>query len=133
MMLSAIIALIVEVFLPKSYQKYLFMNYKQSSQYRTYNSIVPDYLHDRPKTLISYCLERRSKALKCTIEDVSLVDDRKGFFSVKGTSGKNHNVNFALHHVLVMTGSLGTYHASTSLQYFIIIPSGTGIDYQVLT
>ena len=95
-MLSAIIALIVEVFLPESYQKYLFLNYKQSSQYRTYNSIVPDYLRDRPKTVISHSLERRSKALKYTIEDVSLVDNRKGFFSVKGTSGKNHNVNFAL-------------------------------------
>ena len=32
MMLSSIIILIVEVFKPESYQKYLFLNYKQSSQ-----------------------------------------------------------------------------------------------------
>lgn len=93
-MLSSIITLIVEVFLPESYQKYLFLNYKQSSQYRTYNSIVPDYLHDRPKTTISHCLERRSKALKYTIEDVVLIDDEGGVFSVAGTSGKNHSVTF---------------------------------------
>ena len=91
-MLSSIIALIVEVFLPESYQKYWFLNYKQRCQYRTYNSIVPDYLHDRPKTTISQCLERRSKALKYTMEDVVLIDDDGGVFSVTGTSGKNHGV-----------------------------------------
>ena len=96
MMLSSIITLIVEVFLPESYQKYLFLNYKQSGQYRTYNSIVPDYLHDRPKTIISHCLQRRSKALKYTIEDVTPIDDKRGIFSVKGTSGKDHNVTFTL-------------------------------------
>ena len=61
MMLSSIITLIVEKILPESFQKDLFLNYKQSSQYRTYNSIVPDYLHDRPKTVISHSLERRAK------------------------------------------------------------------------
>ena len=71
-MLSSIITLIVETFLPESFQKYLFLNYKQSSQYRAYNSIVPDYLHDRPKTVISHSLERRAKALKYTTEDITV-------------------------------------------------------------
>ena len=31
MTLSAIATLIVEVFLPETYQKYLFLNYKQST------------------------------------------------------------------------------------------------------
>lgn len=91
MMLSSIITLIVEVFLPESYQKYLFLNYKQSSHNRTYNSFVPDYLHDRPKAVISHCLERRSKALKYTMEDVTVIDD---IFAVKGTSGKEHSITF---------------------------------------
>ena len=96
MMLSSIITLIVETFLPESFQKYLFLNYKQSSQYRTYNSIVPDYLHDRPKTVISHSLERRAKALKYTTEDITVIDDENGIFSVKGTSGKDHNISFGL-------------------------------------
>ena len=95
MMLSSIITLIVEVFLPESYQKYLFQNYKQSSKYRTYNSFVPDYLHGRPRAIISHCLERRSKALKYTTEDITLIDDKNGTFEVKGSSGKNHSVKFA--------------------------------------
>ena len=41
MTLSAAVTLIVEKFLPDSYQKYLFMNYKQSDMYRTYKSFVP--------------------------------------------------------------------------------------------
>lgn len=94
MMLSAIITLIVETFLPESYQKYLFLNYKQSSQYRTYNSFVPDYLHNRPRTTISHCLERKSKSLKYTSEDITLIDDDNGVFRVKGTSGKDHEVKF---------------------------------------
>ena len=57
-------ALIVEKFLPDSYQKYLFLNYKQSDMYRTYKSFVPSYLQGRPRSVILHCLERRSKALK---------------------------------------------------------------------
>ena len=75
MMLSSVITLIVEVFLPESYQKYLFQNYKQNSQYRTYNHFVPDYLRDRPKAVISHCLERRSKAMKYTDEEITLLDE----------------------------------------------------------
>ena len=48
MTLSAIATLIVENFLPDTYQKYLFLNYKQSTQYRSYRSIVPEYLHGNP-------------------------------------------------------------------------------------
>jgi len=60
MTLSAIATLLVESFLPDTYQKYLFLNYKQSTQYRSYRSIVPDYLHGKPRSVIIHCLERRS-------------------------------------------------------------------------
>ena len=96
MMLSSIVTLIVETFLPESHQKYLFLNYKQSSQYRQYKSFVPDYLQNRPRSTISHCLERRSKSLKYTIDDVQLNDDENGQFTVKGTSGKCHKVSFAI-------------------------------------
>ena len=48
MTLSSVATLLVEVFLPEMYQKYLFCNYKQSSEYRLYKSFVPVFLHDRP-------------------------------------------------------------------------------------
>ncbi len=43
---------------------------------------MPDYLHNRPKT-----------AWKGS-EDITLIDDERGIFSVMGTSGKNHGVTF---------------------------------------
>ena len=52
MTLSAVTTLIVETFLPDTYQKYLFMIYKQSPQYRSYKSFIPDFLQGRPRSVI---------------------------------------------------------------------------------
>ena len=82
-------------FLPDSHQKYLFLNYKQSSQYRSYKNFVPAYLHGRPRSTISHCLERRSKSLQYTDDDLQIVDEDIGKFTVTGTSGKKHEVLFA--------------------------------------
>ena len=86
MTLSAITTLIVETFLPDTYQK-------QSAQYRSYKSFIPDFLHGRPRSVIFHSLERRSKSLKYTQEDVSTVDD-EGTFTVKGSNDKAHTVSF---------------------------------------
>ena len=95
MTLSAIATLIVEIFLPETYQKYLFLNYKQSTQYRSYKSFVPEFLHGRPRSVIMHCLERRSKSLKYTQDDVCMISDDEGTFTVKGTNGNDHKVSFA--------------------------------------
>jgi len=94
MTLSAAVTLIVEKFLPDSYQKYLFMNYKQSDMYRTYKSFVPSYLQGRPRSVILHCLERRSKALKYISSDVTVLDETTGKFKVKGSSENHHTVVF---------------------------------------
>jgi len=94
MTLSAAATLIIEKFLPDSHQKYLFLNYKQSGVYRTYKSFIPSYLQDRPRNVISHCLERRTKSLKYILTDVTVVDEGTGKFQVKGSSGKNHTVSF---------------------------------------
>ena len=91
MTLSAVATLIVEVFLPESYQKYLFINYKQSSEYHSYKSFVPNFLHGRPRSVIISCMERQSKSLKYTEEDVCLISDSYGKFSVRGSNGGNHH------------------------------------------
>ena len=93
MTLSAVTTLIVETFLPDTYQKYLFMNYKQSPQYQSYQSFIPDFLQGRPRSVIIHSLERWSKSLKYTQEDVSTVDE-DGAFTVKGSHDKAHTVSF---------------------------------------
>ena len=93
MTLSAVATLLV-VFLPETYQKYLFLNYKQSPEYQSYKSFVPDFLHGRPRSVIIHSLERRSKSLKFT-KDVCLVNNT-GEFSVKGSSGCSHTVSFGI-------------------------------------
>ena len=39
MTLSAIASLLIDYFLPEMHQKYLFLNYKQTSHYRSYKSV----------------------------------------------------------------------------------------------
>ena len=94
MTLSAIATLIVESFLPDTYQKYLFLNYKQSTQYRSYRSIVPEYLHGKPRSVIIHCLERRSKSLKYIQGDVHIINDDEGTFTVTSSSGEDYKVSF---------------------------------------
>ena len=96
MTLSAIATLLVEVFLPETYQKYLFLNYKQSSEYRSYNSFIPDFLHNRPRSIIIHCMERRSKSLKYIKEDVCISNNNDGEFSVKGSNDSIHTVSFGI-------------------------------------
>lgn len=94
--LSSVCAILIESFLPDAYQKYVCLNYMQSSQYRSYKSHVPDYLRDRPRNTVVHCLERRSKALKYCEEDIEIVDDTQGIFSVKGSKGKTYRVTFGV-------------------------------------
>ena len=86
--------ILIESFLPDAHQKYLCLNYMQSSQYRSYKSHVPDYLRDRPRSTILHCLERKSKALKYTEEDIKVLDNDHGIFTVKGSKDKTHTVSF---------------------------------------
>lgn len=87
--------IIIESFLLDAHQKYLCLNYMQSSQYRSYKSHVPDYLHDKPKSTIVHCLESKSKALKykwgCYCARKS-----RGYLTVKGSKDKIHTVSFGV-------------------------------------
>lgn len=92
--LSNIITIIVEQFLPSCKQKYLFQNYKQSSLYRSYKDFIPDYLHNRPHTIIRHCLNRKSKSVKYAAHDVRDVDLERGIFEVERAKGGSHTVDF---------------------------------------
>ena len=69
--------------LPDAREKYLFLNYKASSDYRSYNQGVPNYLHNRPAKTVTHCLERKSKALRFFAEDVFTEDLQSGHFQVQ--------------------------------------------------
>ncbi len=87
---------LIESFLPDAHQKYVCLNYMQSSQYRSYKSSVPEYLRDRPKTTILHCLERKSKALKYVTDDIKVVDSKQGIFTIEGSKNKKHTINFGI-------------------------------------
>lgn len=92
--LSALITVLVEAFLPDSYQKYLFLNYKQSSSYRSYKDFVPEYLHGRPRTTILHCLDRKANSCKYTNSDLEVVDSDKGIFTVNGSGDSKYTIDF---------------------------------------
>lgn len=92
--MSSLVTLLIESFLPEAHQKYLYLNYSQSTQYRTYKSFVPDYLKGRPHSTILHCLKRKAKALKYSSDDVVMVDEKLGIFEVKGSKDKTHVTKF---------------------------------------
>ena len=52
-----IAVLLVESFIPDSYQQYKDTNFKLSGSYRMYNVDIPPSLHNRPSHFIKYCMK----------------------------------------------------------------------------
>ena len=92
--LSALVKTLIEEFIPDIHHKYLLQNYKTSSTYRSYNDIVPPYLHDFPRSVILHCLERKSNSRKFNVEDILTQDEQNGIFTIKGSSENVYTVNF---------------------------------------
>ena len=63
--------------------RYAENDVRLSSQYRQYNAEVPHYLHDRPPSLISHCLDRLSSAVEIGQECIQVTDEERGTFKVK--------------------------------------------------
>ena len=92
--LSYVISIIVNDYLPSCKQKYLFQNYQQLSQYRSYKDTVPSYLHDRPRSVILHCLNRKAKGERIPAHYVHDVNETIGVFEVEKESGSKKTVNF---------------------------------------
>ncbi len=92
--LSRLVTILYEDFIPESHNKYMFLNYHASSTYRSYNNFVPEYLNGRPRQVILHCLERKSNSRKYSEEDILNRDTVKGIFTITGSSGKVHTVDF---------------------------------------
>ena len=54
-----IAVLLVESFIPDSYQQYKDTNFKLSGSYRMYNVDIPPSLHNRPSHFIKHCMKSR--------------------------------------------------------------------------
>ena len=128
--LSCLVEILISNFLPDSYEKYLFENYKMSSAYQ---DNIPKYLHGRPPMLIKHCLNRLEKAKrKFTTESFSSCASG-GNFSLTSESS-THHIDFGLSNgqpsCTCVTGLKLTIPVSTFLQSFFTSLVGVGIHYQ---
>lgn len=67
-----------------------------SETYWSYNSVVPEFLRGRPKSLIIHCLQRMKKSQRFTKKDVKCSNETNGLFHLKSQSGKVHVVDFGV-------------------------------------
>jgi hypothetical protein len=88
--------ILVEKYLPACKQKYLFQNYKQSPQYRSYKEFVPSCLHNRPRSVILHCLDRKTKSTKYSAHAIHDIDSTNGIFEVEKSSDSKQVVNFGV-------------------------------------
>ena len=82
--------ILIEIFLPDMYQKYLFQNYAMTTVYRPYNDNIPDFLRDRPRKVVLHCMDWMRKSSN---EDIQ-TEHSDGRFKVASASGKVHKVDF---------------------------------------
>ena len=68
MTLSGIACLLVEQFLPDAHRNYVLANVKVTEWYQCF---VPEFLRDRPRSVILHCLDRQTKARKYSAKDVT--------------------------------------------------------------
>ncbi len=94
--LSELLSIVIDTYLPGSYQKYLFKNYQMSETYRSYNQFVPSFLRGRPRNVIVHCLQRMKKSERFTTSDIEINDELNGKFQVKSQSGTVHQVDFGI-------------------------------------
>ena len=94
--LSSTVTIIVDKYLPSVKYKYLLQTYQQLSQYRQYKSCIPPYLHDRPRSVILHCLERRTSSTKFSAQSLRVIDNDNGTFEIDKTSGGKQTVDFGL-------------------------------------
>ena len=79
---------------PALHYKYIFMNFRQTSLYRTYiHSVVSTYLQGKPRSTILHCLHRKASSNKFCCNDIHDVDRQVGIFEVKGKN-QTYKVDF---------------------------------------
>ena len=67
---SELLEIIISRFLPKFYRKYVSLNVKFSSGYKTYAENIPSYLQNRPQPLVTFLLEKAQRMSTLMIDTV---------------------------------------------------------------
>ena len=63
--------------------RYLENNARRFTQYRLYNADVPAYLHNRPSSLVSHCMEKLVSIASVGQEAIRIKDMKQGVFEVE--------------------------------------------------
>ena len=87
--------MLVESFIPDSYQRYMDTNLRLSSCYRKYNPAIPKYLHNRPPQFVKHCLKSNFASAEYKQYDIRCVNHEKGEFLVR--SSRDSDTFYALH------------------------------------
>ncbi|XP_042288518.1 uncharacterized protein si:dkey-31c13.1 isoform X2 [Thunnus maccoyii] len=91
--LSDTITVIVQDFLPRSYQRYIEFNAKCSSDYRVYSQNVPPYLRDKPRIVAEHIMTRHQESLIFTEGQVTSAGEAS--FKVNSqTTPQQYSVSF---------------------------------------
>ena len=67
---SELLEIIISRYLPKLYRKYVSLNDKFSPGYKTYAENIPSYLQNRPRSLVTFLLERAQRVSTLMIDSV---------------------------------------------------------------
>ena len=68
--LSELLTIIIEKFIPKLYMKYVELNVRCTSGYKSYQEGIPSYLHNRPKSLVKHLLLLNNSVTTLMIDSV---------------------------------------------------------------
>lgn len=64
--------------------------------YCSYHSHIPSYLHNRSRSVIIHCLDRRTNSAIILADNIHDIDGAKGVFEVEKTSGSKHRIDFGI-------------------------------------
>ena len=80
---SSLVEVIVTSFIPSLIDTYKMNNYRASSQYRSYNQLLPKFMHDRPRPLVEHLVKRQQRSQDYERSDVIRPPNPTGAFAVK--------------------------------------------------
>ena len=73
--LSELLIIVIESFLSKLYEKYVELNVKFTSGYKTYQQSIPESLHNLAHFIVQNMLEKMSKVTSSVISSVKVLTE----------------------------------------------------------
>ncbi|XP_065066055.1 uncharacterized protein LOC135691970 [Rhopilema esculentum] len=83
---TGMLTILIEDFLVDKYDRYCEQNLKYSSNFRRYAEDIPDYLVNRPRTMVKHCKEKITAAQSINLENIHITS--YGGFSIKASNAQ---------------------------------------------